>query len=24
MKNGTSEPLYEKFLLKTVGIERFE
>lgn len=24
MKNGTSEPIYEKFMLKAVGIERLE
>jgi len=24
MKNGTSEPLYEKHVLKALGIERLE
>jgi sulfide:quinone oxidoreductase len=24
MKNGTSEPIYEKYVLKLLGIERLE
>jgi NADH dehydrogenase FAD-containing subunit len=24
MKNGTSEPIYEKYMLKSLGIERLE
>ena len=24
MKNGTSEPIYEKYVLKALGIERLE